>query len=103
MTTAAATRRSAAALRGSTPRRTTGAVAMTLRKPYVVQVWGTDVELARRVPWLARPILRRARLVIAASSFLAEQARALGAREVRVVASGVRIPESVGPPGEPPH
>jgi glycosyltransferase involved in cell wall biosynthesis len=80
-----------------------GAVAMTLGKPYVVQVWGTDVELARRVPWLARPVLRRARLVIAASSFLAEQARALGAREVRVVPSGVAIPESVGAPEEPPH
>jgi len=80
-----------------------GAVAMTLRKPYVVQVWGTDVELARRVPWLARPVLRRARLVVAASRFLAEEARALGARDVRVVPSGVAIPESVGEPEDPPH
>jgi glycosyltransferase involved in cell wall biosynthesis len=80
-----------------------GAVAATLRKPYVVQVWGTDLELARRVPWLARRILRRAQLVIAASSFLAEQARALGAREVRVVPSGVAFPESVGEPEQPPH
>jgi len=31
-----------------------GAVAATLRTPFVVQVWGTDLELARRVPWLAR-------------------------------------------------
>jgi hypothetical protein len=52
-----------------------GAVAATLRKPFVVQVWGTDVELARRAPWLARWILRRAQLVIAASPFLAEEAR----------------------------
>src|ERR687890_2756435 len=44
-----------------------GAVAATLGRPYVVQVWGTDVELARRAPWLARPVLRRARLVICAS------------------------------------
>jgi glycosyltransferase involved in cell wall biosynthesis len=80
-----------------------GAVALTLRRPYVVQVWGTDVELARHVPWLVRPILRRARLVIGASRFLADEARALGAREVRVVPSGVPIPESVGPPQEPPH
>jgi glycosyltransferase involved in cell wall biosynthesis len=80
-----------------------GFVAMTLRRPYVVQVWGTDVELARRVPWLVRPVLRRARLVLAASSFLAEEARALGAHEVRVVPSGVAIPESVGEPEEPPH
>ena len=80
-----------------------GAVAATLRKPYVVQVWGTDVELARRVPWLARPVLRRARLVLAASRALAEDARALGAREVRIVASGVAVPAEVGPPEEPPH
>ncbi|MEP6811948.1 MAG: glycosyltransferase family 4 protein [Actinomycetota bacterium] len=80
-----------------------GAVAMTLRTPYVVQVWGTDVELARRVPGLARPVLRRARLVIAASHALADASRELGARDVRVVPSGVEIPESVGTPEEPPH
>src|SRR5580765_3327033 len=74
-----------------------GAVARTLRKPYVVQVWGTDVELARRVPWLVRPVLRRARLVLAASQALADAARALGAREVRIVPSGVAIPAAVGP------
>jgi glycosyltransferase involved in cell wall biosynthesis len=61
------------------------------------------VELARRVPWLVRPVLRRARLAIGASRFLADEARALGAREVRVVPSGVAIPESVGEPDEPPH
>jgi len=80
-----------------------GAVAATLRKPYVVQVWGTDVELARRVPWLARPVLRRARLVLAASSFLAQQAEELAARDVRVVPVGVKIPDEVGPPENPPH
>ncbi len=80
-----------------------GAVATTLGKPYVVQVWGTDVELARRVPWLARPVLGRARLVLAASTSLAEDARRLGAQDVRVVPSGVAIPESVGPSEEPPH
>jgi len=80
-----------------------GTVAATLRKPFIVQVWGTDVELARRAPWLVRWILRRARLVLAASSFLAEVARSLGAREVRVVPSGVEIPAAVGPSEEPPH
>jgi glycosyltransferase involved in cell wall biosynthesis len=79
------------------------AVALTLRRPYVVQVWGTDVELARRAPWLVRPVLQRARLAIGASRFLADEARALGAGEVRVVPSGVAIPESVGEPDEPPH
>ena len=72
-------------------------------KPYVLQVWGTDVELARRAPALVRPLVRGARLVIAASSFLADEARALGAREVAVVPTGVPIPERVGEPDEPPH
>jgi len=72
-------------------------------KPYVLQVWGTDVELARRLPALVRPLLRGARVVIAASEYLAEEARALGAREVRVVPFGVAIPEAVGEPDEPPH
>jgi glycosyltransferase involved in cell wall biosynthesis len=72
-------------------------------KPYVLQVWGTDVELARRAPALVKPLLRGAELVIAASSFLAAEARSLGAREVRVVPFGVDIPESVGEPEAPPH
>ena len=80
-----------------------GAIARSLRKPYVVQVWGTDVELARRAPWLARPVLRRARRVVAASSWLAEAARELGADDVRVIPSGVDLPERVGPPAEPPE
>ncbi len=72
-------------------------------KPYVLQVWGTDVELARRAPALARPLVRGARVVIAASSFLADAARELGAREVAVVPTPVAIPAEVGPPDEPPH
>ena len=78
-------------------------VALAIRKPYVVQLWGTDVEIARRVPWLARPLLRRARLAIGASVFLAQAARELGAREVRLVPPAVAIPEHVGEPDEPPH
>jgi glycosyltransferase involved in cell wall biosynthesis len=70
-------------------------------RPYVVQVWGTDLELARRAPWLARRVLRRARLVIAASNDLAERARALGAVNVRVIPSGVELPERVGVEAEP--
>ncbi len=72
-------------------------------KPYVLQVWGTDVELARRAPWLAGPLLRRARVVIAASTYLANEARRLGATRVEVVPAGVAIPETVGPPVDPPH
>ena len=72
-------------------------------KPYVLQVWGTDVELARRAPALVRPLLRGARVVIAASSFLADEARALGAQRVEVIPASVEIPERVGEPVEPPH
>ncbi len=73
------------------------------RRPLVVQVWGTDLELARRAPFLARLLLRRARVVIAASTFLAEAAGGLGAREVVVVPTAVAIPETVGAPIEPRH
>jgi len=41
--------------------------------------------------------------VLAASTALADAARALGAREVAVIPSGVAIPDRVGPPEEPPH
>jgi glycosyltransferase involved in cell wall biosynthesis len=78
-----------------------GWVAARSGKPYVVQVWGTDVELARRAPWLARRVLRSARLVIAASNDLAERARVLGAREVRVIPSGVELPAQVGAEAKP--
>jgi colanic acid/amylovoran biosynthesis glycosyltransferase len=80
-----------------------GLVAAMLGKPFVVQVWGTDVALARSAPLLARLVLRRARFAIAASPCLAGEARALGAREVRIVPSAVAIPELVGEPDEPPH
>jgi glycosyltransferase involved in cell wall biosynthesis len=80
-----------------------GWVAARSGKPYLVQVWGTDVELARRAPWLARGVLRHARLVIAASSALADAARDLGAERVRVIPSGVELPAAVGEEAEPPE
>jgi glycosyltransferase involved in cell wall biosynthesis len=80
-----------------------GWVAARTGKPYVVQVWGTDVELARRAPRLARDVLNGARLVIAASNELASGARALGAREVRVIPSGVDLPVDVGEEAQPPE
>ncbi len=73
-----------------------GWVAARSGKPYVVQVWGTDIEVARRAPALARGVLQGARLVIAASNELADSARALGAQEVRVIPSGVDLPAQVG-------
>ncbi len=69
-----------------------GGIAMTLGRPFVVQLWGTDVELARRAPKLARQILRRARMTVCASNSLADAAKELGAGEVRVIGSGVDVP-----------
>jgi glycogen(starch) synthase len=80
-----------------------GWVAKRTGRPYVVQVWGTDLELARRVPRLARTVLGGARVVIAASTALADQARELGARDVRVIPSGVDIPAEVGEEADPPE
>ena len=80
-----------------------GAIAMTLGKPFVVQLWGTDVEMARRVPWLARHVLRRASLVICPSTALADGARRLGATAVRVIPSGVDLPPEIGAEADPPE
>jgi hypothetical protein len=43
-------------------------------RPFVVQLWGTDVELARPARWLARRLLHGARLVVCASPALAVEA-----------------------------
>lgn len=80
-----------------------GAVAATLGKPYIVQVWGTDLELARRAPFLVRFVFRRAAAVVAASHALAEAAREIAQRAVDVVPSGVELPGAVREPEEPPH
>jgi glycosyltransferase involved in cell wall biosynthesis len=80
-----------------------GWVAARTGRPFVLQVWGTDLELARRAPRPARRILRRARLVIAASTELAAAARGLGAAEVRVIPSGVDLPAEVGEEAQPPE
>jgi glycosyltransferase involved in cell wall biosynthesis len=77
--------------------------ALTTGKPFVVQLWGTDAELARRARPVARALLRRARLVLCPSEALAETARGLGAREVRVVPSGVDVPAETVEPDEPAH
>jgi glycosyltransferase involved in cell wall biosynthesis len=77
--------------------------ALMTRKPFVLQLWGTDVQLARRATSLAGRLVRRARLVLSPSESLAVAARELGARDVRVVPSGVEIPDHVGEPADPPH
>jgi glycosyltransferase involved in cell wall biosynthesis len=78
-----------------------GWVAARTGRPYVVQVWGTDVEAARSAPRLARGVLRGARLVIAASTALADSARELGARRVEIIPSGVELPLEVGEEARP--
>ena len=74
--------------------------ALLTRKPFVVQLWGTDVELARRAPWAFRWLVRRARIVLCPSSALVEAARLLGARETAIVGSGVVIPDEVMEPAD---
>jgi glycosyltransferase involved in cell wall biosynthesis len=80
-----------------------GLVAATTGRPFVVQVWGTDVVIGQRTPSAARWVMRRARLAVCASRELGEAARALGAREARVIPNGVDVPADVGEPEDPPH
>ena len=77
--------------------------ALKTRKPFVLQLWGTDVELASRAEWLARRLVRRARVVVCPSEALGARARELGARDVRIIPSGVAIPDELGEPDDPPH
>jgi glycosyltransferase involved in cell wall biosynthesis len=77
--------------------------ALSTRKPFVVQLWGTDVELAARAHWVAGRLVRRAKIVLCPSQALAAAARELGARDVRIVPSGVAMPDEVGEPEDPPH
>ncbi len=80
-----------------------GAVALATGKPFLVQLWGTDVRLAHLVRPLARAILRRARFTICPSHALADEARQLGARQIRVIPSGVDLPAGVAAEDAPPH
>jgi L-malate glycosyltransferase len=77
--------------------------ALATGRPFVLQLWGTDVELAQRIAWLARFLVRRARVVVVASAHLASAAEAFGARKVEIVPSGVDLPTKVGEPSKPPH
>jgi glycosyltransferase involved in cell wall biosynthesis len=77
--------------------------AVATRKPFVLQLWGTDVELATRARRISRLLVGRARLVICPSESLATNARELDARGVAVIPSGVVIPDEIGTPDHPPH
>jgi glycosyltransferase involved in cell wall biosynthesis len=80
-----------------------GLPAMYTRRPVVLQLWGSDAALAGKARWAFSTVVRRAQVVVCASRDLAEQAAALGAREVRLIPTSVVIPASVGEPQEPPH
>ena len=77
--------------------------ALATGKPIVLQLWGSDVALAQHVRPLARWLLCRARIVVCASTALARTRARSGRADVRVIPSGVSIPEAVGEPDEPPH
>jgi glycosyltransferase involved in cell wall biosynthesis len=81
----------------------TVAVALTTRRPVLVTVHGTDLELARSARPLARALVRPVRLVLAVSTALADEVHALGARDVRVVPNGVEVPPGAGDEAEPPE
>jgi glycosyltransferase involved in cell wall biosynthesis len=80
-----------------------GWVAARTEKPFVVTLHGTDLVLADRLPAFAGAILRRARVVIGVSSAIAESARRLGARDVRVIPNGVELPSEPSQEVEPPQ
>lgn len=82
----------------------TGGIAALSGKPFVVTLHGTDVEVARRAPRLARLVMHRASGVIAVSRSLAREAIALGANSVEVIPNGVELPADAGADeAEPPE
>jgi len=76
--------------------------ALVTGKPFVLQLWGTDVELARRVPWASRWLLGRAKLLLCPSHALSADLPG-GSPPVWMVTPGVEIPDEVGEPDDPPH
>jgi glycosyltransferase involved in cell wall biosynthesis len=87
----------------------TALVARFGGKPWVVTLHGSgsagrfsDVELARRRPSFVRALLRPAAAVICVSETVAAAVREAGL-EVTVIPNGVRLPEEVGPPADPPE
>ncbi|HEY3550342.1 MAG TPA: glycosyltransferase family 4 protein [Gaiellaceae bacterium] len=87
----------------------TAGVARFAGKPFVVTLHGSgsagrfsDVELARRRPRLVCALLRPAAAVICVSETIAASVRAAGLEPV-VIANGVRAPDEVLSPVEPPE
>ena len=78
-------------------------VAMTTRRPYVVQLHGSDVELAKRARGLARRVLRRAQAVVCVSRSVAEEAGRIAAAAIVVIPNGVDVPAAVAEEADPPE
>ena len=79
----------------------TGSLRLSLGLPRGSRSWsrlGVGRRARRRLPWLFRPLLRRAQLWCAPLG-PREDARALGARDVRVIPSGIDIPDAVSADG----
>lgn len=84
-------------------------VALAAGKPFVVTLHGSpsagrfeDLALMRRVPWLVRLLLNRARAVICVGQPLADAATAIGVRNVQVLRNGVEVgPRVLRPRTEP--
>jgi glycosyltransferase involved in cell wall biosynthesis len=81
----------------------TAVVALATRRPVVLTVHGTDLELARRARSPAGALLGRVRIVLAVSESLADDVRRLGAPDVRVVPNGIALPSEIGEEAEPPE
>lgn len=87
----------------------TAAVARFGGRPFVITLHGSgsagrfsDVELARSRPRLVRALLRPAAAVICVSETVAAAVRDAGVDAV-VIPNGVRVPDEVGTPVEPPE
>ena len=88
----------------------TAAVARFAGRPFVVTLHGSgsagrfsDVALARRRPRLVRALLGSARGVICVSQTVASAVRDAGVTGVVVIPNGVRVPDEVAHPAEPPE
>jgi glycosyltransferase involved in cell wall biosynthesis len=78
-----------------------GAVALGLSPALVLQLPGSDILLARKLRFVFSPVLRRAKAVICPSNELAEEARRLGARQVRVISPEFAVPAATNEEVEP--
>jgi glycosyltransferase involved in cell wall biosynthesis len=88
----------------------TAVVARFAGRRWVVTLHGSgsagrfsDVELARRFPRLVRWLLAPARAAICVSETVAAALREAGIQRVVVIPNGVRVPDEVASPAEPPE